>query len=286
MTEVSLPSGLRVDLRPLTLADDAVVFDGSDERTFPEVAVGLIGAATERVLDPGPYPFEDRVDWNKVLPGDLRAAALAFRRLNDPDGAMLAVDAVDPSRPTDPPIEWDIDIRMMSDGGDIIDYPLEDGAAERIRGGTPFEAKLGDRLVQFRHMTVEDWAANERGAGALDDSKATAEDKARVRHDQLYRRIIAVEGVDRMDVRSWIRKLTWAEATELETAMNDAVGGGIDQAVDITTDGGRTLTGVIPFTVLLLMRIPKAPKGRREKRKAEILAARESANSGGSGEDG
>ncbi len=287
MTEFALPSGLRVDLRPLTLNDDVVLFEGSDERPFPDIAASLLEASTTRVVNPGPYTLDENgaVDWRGVFPGDLRAAVLAFRRINDPSGEKLAIDVIDPTKPKAPPIQWNVDIRMMEEGGDVIDYPLSTEHADQIRAGELFTTEVAERVVTFRHLTVQDWIDADLGAVKFQDDTTSPEDRARYLHETLRRQIVKVDGIENLDILRWLQKLEWTDATRLDQATRD-IACDIDLVVEVETTDGRTLEGAIPFTSDMLLRQKMTPRSKREDRKAAILAARKAESGGTSGDGG
>ena len=212
-----LPSGLVVKLRGTTLEEDGVLFDDSNAtRTFLDVCVQLLNACTVEVIETGPHSdvltADGKLDWDKVLHGDLMAGALALRSLSFNDGHLYAIDI--PCPQCKQMVNWHADLRMAAahDDGDIIDYPMGDDVAQTIAAGGMFEADVAERQVRFRLRTVGDMRSLQK-LSPQEQSKARA---------IMFRKIIGtIENIDNTnDYLPWLSKLESADAQTLQDALD------------------------------------------------------------------
>ena len=127
---VELPSGLHVEFSALTWRD-ARRLTSARGKSEAEIVTDVLAGTTHAVVDPGPYQFEDRVNWDDVLVADRTIAKLAVRAA------------------TYPGEEYEFSIRCARDGcrrkftrfidlDDLLDnqqIPLPDTTRERVAAG-------------------------------------------------------------------------------------------------------------------------------------------------------
>jgi hypothetical protein len=264
---VTLPSGLSITLRGKTLEEDSALTDQSRGRTFLDICYDLLTECTVSVEDTGPKTdivTDDKMDWNKALFGDFLAAVFAFHRLSFKDGHMYDIDVNCPI--SGKRIEWQADLRMMSDGGDIVDYILPDESAEILRSGGDFEVTVADKIVKFRLQTVADARYAAKNA-------STVNKKARA--TSLRRRIISVEGItEGNDIVNWLHKLEDADVQDLQDAMEGEDCGIDDEVLILCPHVGCSAEFMvtIPFEVSFLL--PQNKKRDKRRKRIEQIRAR------------
>lgn len=268
-SNLSLPSGLKVKVRALTLDDDAVVFSKKEaDSIFFEVCLDLLDACTIEVLDPGPHKtavVDGKIDWRKALIGDAMSAFFGLRIVSYDDGNKYELDFTCPF--CGEYISWWADLRTVEEGGDIIDYPIADEVKESVEAGNALMVEIDDHIVEFRLQTVEDF---------LHSQKLSIDDKKNVRSLAFIRRTVDLTGPsikNPNDKARWLRGLDSNQAKKLQDAMND-VDPGIDSSVDVTCPNCLKESEVtVPFDAYFF--IPRdAQKKRRASRKAQLKELR------------
>ena len=266
---VILPSGLSITLRGKTLEEDSALTDQSRGRTFLDICFDLLTACTVSVEDPGPVTdvaTDGKIDWDKALYGDFVSAVFALRKLSFKDGNMYDIDINCPK--SGKRIEWQADLRMMDDGGDIVDYILPDESAEILRSGGSFEATVAGKVVKFRLQTVADARYAAKNAG-------TVNKKARA--TSLRRRIISVEGISEgNDIVNWLNKLEDADVQDLQDAM-EGEDCGLDDEVEILCPHvgcSAEFMVTIPFELSFLL--PQNKKRDKRRKRMDQIRERKS----------
>jgi hypothetical protein len=258
---VKLPSGLTITLRGKTLEEDTALTDQSRGRTFDDICFDLLTACTVSVEDTGPkedvLDENGKLDWNKVLRGDFLAAIFAFRRLSFKDGHLYDIDVNCPR--CGKRLEWQANLNMLEDGGDIVDYPLPDDSADKMMRGELFEVEVDGKVVSFRLQTVADAKKNSKAIMQSGSTKGA-------RANALRQRILGVSGIEEgNDVIRWLRKLEDADVQVLQEAM-EAEDCGIDDEIEIECPHfgcGAEFMATVPFDASFLM--PSNQKRSRRK---------------------
>lgn len=258
---VILPSGLSITLRGKTLEEDSALTDQSRGRTFVDICYDLLTACTVSVENPGPKTDvvndKGELDWDKVLYGDFLAAIFALRSLSFKDGYLYDIDLNCPR--CGKLIDWQINLRLMDDDGDVVDYPLPDKSADVIRNGGLFEATVDSKLVKFRLQTVAD-------ARYAAKTASTVNNKARA--TALRKRIDSVEGINEgNDIVRWLHKLEDADVQDLQDAM-EGEDCGIDDEVEVHCPHrgcGAEFMVTVPFEVSFFLPQNKKRDKRRER---------------------
>lgn len=265
---VTLPSGLSITLRGKTLEEDSALTNQSRGRTFVDICYDLLNACTVSVEDPGPKDDvvneKGDLDWDKVLFGDFMAAIFALRSLSFKDGHWYDINLnCDGCGKL---IDWQINLKMMDDGGDIVDYPLPSESADIIRSDGNFEEIVADKIVKFRLQTVADARHAAKNADTVNNkARATA----------LRKRIIAVEGISEgNDIVRWLHKLEDADVQDLQDAMEGEDCGIDDEAEVHCPKCGCTFMVTVPFEVSFFL--PQNKKRDKRKQRLQQIQERKS----------
>lgn len=227
MQEVTCPSGLRVVLRGLTVADeDLMVRANAKGGNSPVMAVTLLNdlarACVVRVVDVGPYPDLDPAAFDpaKLLSGDRLFLMVQMRICSY--GNEVDVRG---SCPKGHGFESSLDLAKLES------YPLSADAAAKFRAKIPFSFALPTlkRTVTFFPARGED---EERAAKLL----KRGEDMG---SEELATRIKTISGFDPKtgldetgrDFRAFIRAMPVRDAADLRAEM-ERVECGIQLTVD------------------------------------------------------
>lgn len=268
-SDLSLPSGLKVQIRALTLEDDSVIFENNDpEALYFEVCLGMLDACTLKVLDEGPYQgvvVDGKINWRKALLGDVMAAFFGLRIVSYAKGKDYPLDFTCPF--CGEYVHWEADLRTIENGGDIIDYPLDAEVAELIAAGRHPCVEIDEHVIDFRLQTVEDF---------LYVQKLPSASKKEIRALSFIRRMVDIIGPsikNPNDRGRWLRHMDNNQAMILQDAMSDA-DPGVDSSVDVTCPGCHKESEVtIPFDQYFF--IPRdAQKRKRANRKAQLRELR------------
>jgi len=252
-TEIfQLPSGAKVELRAMTVADEDLVTSGKSNRQSKMIGA-LLDACCLRVVDPGPYGSlaeGDKPDWNKVLGGDRFAAFIYLRTISFRDGTLYDFETQCPACGK----RGEYRVNLLEELP--VQELSEESAAVFERGGT-FNIEIGGKTVSYRHALGSDEDRFEKLQEQYPD---------RVSSCALRTRIKKIEGLSESEFLNWLSELTSDEAEDLRDAMdeNDC---GMDTEIEITCRCGFTSVLDVPFDASLFL----PGRGRRKRKRARRL---------------
>jgi hypothetical protein len=247
-TAVSLPSGLGLTLRAVSLAEESIFAEAARSKgghnVFVQALYKVLSACSPSVNNPGPYPAlatGGRADWAKMLLGDRIAAMLHLRALSYRDGNIYTLEKV-PCPACRERKTHTVDIFEQ-----LVWAPLSPESAERFRAGQPFEVEIQDRKVSFG-----------LGTGLTEElsDKLDRQNPGRIVATSMRARILDVEGIDRRDILDWLdgcagrggkfEGLSSQEADDLRDAF-DRADCGVDTDVELTCRCGNEFVMQLPF---------------------------------------
>ncbi len=238
--EIECPSGLQLRVRGLKGKEGRILSDKTAIRQGTAFD-SLLASCTEAVIDPGPYAFEDRVDWDKVLLGDRFYALLQIRVASfGPDYSFKCQCREGGCRET---FDWEVNLNELE-----VQH-LSDEDRDVVRAGGEFTTHLGDgTTVKFRLAT------------GVDEKRAARNktvDKALV--DVLESRITSISGVGDFtedDIKNrkvikglhtYLEDLEWAELVNLLNAL-DSHDCGVKTEIEVECPACRGVQEVqLPF---------------------------------------
>jgi hypothetical protein len=210
------PSGLTGRIRGMKVREERILADRKLAKRGGQLDE-LLAACWEETFDPGPYVFDGKADWSRVLQGDRFYALLQLRCLTyGPEYAFSVSCAEDACRRR---IPWELSLH------ELPTQPLSPESRATFQAGNRFETRLpgaGTRLW-FKLLT----GADEQNLVAL---RRTAGDRAL--SAVLAYRIVEIEGADAKNRRAFLEDLSMADADFLHTEF-DRVDCGVETAIDI-----------------------------------------------------
>jgi hypothetical protein len=213
---ITCPSGFTGRLRGMKVREERILADRKLAKSGGQLDE-LLAACWEETHDPGPYTFDGKADWGRVLQGDRFYALLRLRCLTyGPEYAFSVTCAEEACRRR---IPWELS---------LLDLPVQAlSAASRsiFLAGNRFETRLpgaGTRLW-FKLLL----GADERSLVAL---RRTAGERAL--SAALGYRIVEIEGTDAKDRRGFLEELSMSDADFLQTEF-ERVDCGVETAIDI-----------------------------------------------------
>jgi hypothetical protein len=213
---ISCPSGLTGRIRGMKVREERILTDRRLARDGGQLDE-LLAACWEETVDPGPYVFDGKVDWSRVLQGDRFYALLQLRCMTyGPDYAFSVTCAETACRAR---IQWELSLQNLP----VQALSIESRAA--FQAGNRFETRLPDagKRVVFKLLT----GADDRKLVAL---KKTAGE--RMLSAVLAYRMHEVEGVEAKDRRAFLEDLSMADADFLQVEF-DRVDCGVETSIDI-----------------------------------------------------
>lgn len=239
MALVTCPSGLRGEIRELSVADEdlmAGVPTGGDlSKRWTKILEQLAVRCWVRTTDAGPYPGMDNLNPERIASADLTYALIQVR--SESWGDELDVAAACPRGH---------DVAGTVRISKCATRPMRPEVLARFREGKPIPHVVDGRRVEFWLLTR---VVEERIAEAQETYPKEQATQA------LLARIASVEGFDpetgldadqKIDVRTWIRGLSSRTAMELRAAMVDA-DPQVDTMASLTCQrcGGKVLTDIL-----------------------------------------
>ena len=269
--QVTLSSGMVVDVRGMRLGDQAAFGTALDEQGLAGAFTTILAACTERVVDPGPFPGvvdgDGNVDWSKAYSGDRLEAMLAVRMESYPDGNHYPIKvrcAACGSKAAEE--EHVIDLRAIPEG-DLLHVSLSPDVCERVAANVPpIACTVDGKRVSVLLPTGQTEAKAEALANGPDADIMT-----------LRMQIAEVADVHANDVHRWLSDLAISDFEVLEDAIDEAQGG-VDVLVDLACKrAGHPLQVAVPFGAEFWR-----PRSKiRARRAARMAAARSGASSTG-----
>jgi hypothetical protein len=213
---ITCPSGFSGRLRGMKVREERVLADRKLAKNGGQLDE-LLAACWEETLDSGPYQFDGKADWSRVLQGDRFYALLQLRCMTyGPEYAFSVTCAEESCRRR---IPWELDLR------DLPVQALSKDSRASFVAGNRFETRLpGDgRRVWFKLLT----GADERSLVAI---RRTAGERAL--SAVLAYRIVDIEGIEPNDRRALLEELSMSDADFLQTEF-DRVDCGVETSIDI-----------------------------------------------------
>jgi hypothetical protein len=215
MSEITCPSGLEGTIRKMKV-QEARSF-ATQRKAKGDPMGRLLAACWEETLDPGPYQFDAKVDWSKVLLGDRLYALMGIRIATHGPEYAFSVNCQE--RDCRRRIEWELNL------DELPVRKLTDENRELFVNGNRFETILPEaqKKAWFRMLLGEDevkLAGLRRGARELD------------LFDLIGFRIVEIEEVEARDKRCFIDDLSVRDADFLLDEF-DRVDCGVDTAIEI-----------------------------------------------------
>lgn len=260
----TLPSGLRVEMRGITLAEENILASGG-RGDDAEKLDRVFAACWRSTEDPGPYRTSatEAPPWGDLLQCDRFVLMLALRRLSYRDGHLFEVEVYHDE--CDSRFQWEVDLAK-----DLPVRMLDADAIGRVRNGIPFETTVAGKVVKYRLPTSRDLKLTERLQDEFPDRMMAA---------TLRARIVEVEGIETRDIMDWLdgsngasekyRGLDADDAEDLRDAY-DRVDGGIDTEVEVQCRKAscrKTFLFTIPFGQGFLL----PSRGIRARKRARLL---------------
>lgn len=222
-----LPSGLKVEMRGIGIAEENILASG-DRRGNEETLARVFGACWRATVEAGPYNVAPggQPPWLDLLQCDQFVLMIRLRCLSYKDGNLYEVDVHHDE--CDHRFPWEVDLAK-----DLPVRGLSEDAVERVRSGAPFECAIGGKLVKYKLATSRDLQFTEKLQEQFPD---------RIMAATLRARLVEVEGVEKRNLMDWLDGANGAsdkfpgldgdEAEELRDAY-DRVDGGIDTEVEV-----------------------------------------------------
>jgi len=198
---ITCPSGLSGRIRGLKVREERILADRKLAKAGAQLDELLTSCWLE-TLDPGPY--EEPLDWSKVLQGDRFFVLLMVRALSY--GPEYAFSVTCESRGCRGRIHWELDLTQLPV------RPLSDESRARFLAGNVFETTLPGALARATfHLAT---GADER---RMAQSRKAAGDRPLT--TLLAARLDAIDGVDTMnfdDAKKFCAQLGWRLPTKSE----------------------------------------------------------------------
>jgi hypothetical protein len=240
---VTCPSGLAGRVRGLKVKEERILTDRQLAKSGGQIDA-LLAACWEETTDPGPYGFDGKPDWSRVLIADRFVALVQIRIATY--GPSYAFDL--PCERCGERIEWELELDQLP----VRELSVE--ARSAFLAGNRFRARLPDagRDAWFRLLVGND----ER---KLPQLRQTNRDK--VLSASLAHRVIEIDGVADKDRRPFLEDLTLGDVRAL-LAEVERVDGGIETSIDIQCVSCQAVQAVdLPFQSTFLLPTGKGSAG-------------------------
>jgi hypothetical protein len=210
---VECPSGLKVMVREFLVKDEDLL---ADQKAIKRgiASTKLLSSITTSMEDPGPYDFEDKVDWSKTLLGD-RMVVFLFNRVAT-WGEFMDLRLTCPACGATSEVEVNLE--------DLEIKPLPESGFNHIKTGDPITVTLpsSGTKVGFRLLVGND----EQRVAKLQKNNQASMSSAYLRY-----RIVDIDGVSRPTWKSWLQELSARDAAFLRAEF-DSHDGGIEHGYD------------------------------------------------------
>ncbi len=217
MPMVECPSGLKGELRGLTVAEEDLIlqFSSGGKRKSEEAFKELLRRCWLRTTDVGPYPNMDAekpLNVDDLLVGDTFYLLLQMRLISYGNELDVRGECSQGHG-------WDATIDLSG----IEVYPLSDESKERYARGEPCETVLPvtGRTVKFRLLHYADESAALRNLKKGADDIASETLRVRIVEISGFNQEIQIDEDTGMDMRTFIRALPVADSMALREAMED-----------------------------------------------------------------
>ena len=254
MTEIiTCPSGLQGRIRGMKVREERILADRKLAKRGGQIDQ-LLAACWEETLEPGPYGFGEKIDWDQVLQGDRFYVLLQIRALTY--GAEYAFSVGCQDAACRARIEWELNLN------DLPVRALEGERLESFAEGNRFEASLPNAGVRlwFKLLTGVD----ER---KLPQLRRQAGD--RVLSAMLGLRILEIEGVEPREKRAFLEDLSMRDADFLVDEF-DRVDCGVETGIEIECPDCLAVQEIeLPFDQGFLM----PGRGRTARRRGRISSS-------------
>jgi hypothetical protein len=240
---VTCPSGLAGRVRGLKVKEEQILTDRQLAKSGGQIDA-LLSACWEETTDPGPYGFDGKPDWGKVLIADRFVALVQIRIATY--GPSYAFDL--PCERCGERIEWELELDQLP----VRELSVE--ARSSFLAGNRFEARLPDagRGVWFRLLVGND----ERKLPQLRQTN-----REKVLSASLAHRVVEIEGVPQKESRAFLEDLTLGDVKAL-LAEVERVDGGIETTIDIQCQSCQAVQAVdLPFQSTFLLPMGKGSAG-------------------------
>ncbi len=240
---VTCPSGLAGRVRGLRVKEEQILTDRQLAKSGGQVDA-LLAACWVETTDPGPYAFEGKPDWGKVLIADRFVALVQIRIATY--GPTYAFDV--PCGRCGERIEWELELDQLP----VQELSVESRAA--FVAGNRFRARLPEaaRDLWFRLLVGND----ERKLPQLRQAN-----RDKVLSASLAHRVVEIEGVAEKDRRAFLEDLALGDVKAL-LAEVERVDGGIETTIDIQCAACQAVQAVdLPFQGTFLLPTGKGSAG-------------------------
>ena len=243
MTAVVCPSGLAGRVRGLRVKEEQILTDRALARAGGQVDA-LLAACWEETTDPGPYTFDGKPDWGRVLVADRFVALVQIRIATY--GPSYAFHL--PCERCGERIEWELGLDALPVRA------LSLASRQAFAGGNRFATMLTEaaREVWFRLLV----GADEKKLPQLRQAN-----RDKVLSASLAHRVIEIAGVAEKDRRAFLEELSLRDVAAL-LAEVDRVDGGIETTIDIECGACLAVQEVeLPFQGSFLLPMGKGSAG-------------------------
>lgn len=255
---IKLSSGAEVEIRKLNLADESILSQcrTANRDKSEKLIRQVMDRVTQRVIDPGPYPFLSHgksVPWKKVIGGDLIDAMLQLRMYSYKEGDKITVPNIKCGSCRSA-FSWEVNVDK-----DLIWQPLSEESQYKLKNDELWTTEIQGYTVYFTLATGDTEGLYR---------KLTKQNRGRDTACGFRSRIRKVEGpdgeIDANEILDWLDGndgrstkypgLLSEDAEELREAM-DLADGGVDLEVEATCpepDCGESVWFDLPFDTLFL----------------------------------
>lgn len=189
---VKLPSGMIIEVRGLTVRDGRWLTNDD-----PQISVPLLENCCVGVVDPGPYDFTDKVDWNKALEGDRFYALIAIREASYPGDPYSLQLGCGSRTCKGKRFGWDINLAELLDKKTQW---LSDPDAALFKAGNRFEAILPcvkpERKFAFKLKTGGDTTRTRKIIELKKNGSKQQKESLNSMAEVVASYIVSIEGVE------------------------------------------------------------------------------------------
>jgi len=271
--KIEAPSGMVVDLRGLTardgryLSNEALVRDN-------EVEDHILRNCCPTLLDPGPYPFQGAIDWDRVLVGDGVYLFLAVRDATFP-GDPHEIKLTCPQKFCREKFVWQIDIHEFLQKKV---KPLSAADAEAIKAGTPIRVQVPNVAPTFLFSPRTRGDLKQFFAYEKQQKSWSAKKKEQINQvvDNLTFWRLGIEGLDIKKPRArqdFLEDLGFREIHALREAL-DVHDCGVDTSIDVACPHCEHEWEIqLPFDRSFFLPTRKKPETPKEEKENTETAA-------------